>query len=517
VDDATREQWGTRAGFILAAVGSAIGLGNIWRFPYVAYESGGGAFIVPYLFALLTAGIPLLVLEYTLGHRYRGSAPLSMRRLHRRAEWIGWWQVGICFLIASYYAVVIAWAAAYAWYSIGTVWGDDPDSFFFETHLGATDAGTWGSLRPAVVVPLVAIWLVTLLVLGAGVRRGIERANRILIPLLVGTFLVIVLRAVTLEGAGAGLDAFFAPDWSAITDAGVWIAAYGQIFFSLSVGFAIMITYASYLSRDSDLTGNAFIAGFSNASFELLAGIGVFAALGFLAARQAVGVEEVASDGIGLAFVVFPEIISQLPGPSGLFGVLFFGSLVLAGVSSLISITQTYVAAVQEKYRIARPVAVATMGGATAAVSLLYATEGGINALDVVDRFANSFGVALVALVEVVLLAWILRQVAEQRHHADRTSDIALGRWWLVALTAITPLVLGAIMVESVLAEVREPYGGYPTGFLLLFGWGAAGLVFVAGILLSAPRWPAGVGLDGAPPAPTGSEPADPGTGGTTA
>jgi len=311
--DQTREQWGTRLGFLLAAVGSAVGLGNIWRFPYVAWENGGGAFFVPYLFALLTAGIPLLVLEYAIGHRFRGSAPLSLRRLHPRAEWIGWWQVAVCFLIASYYAVVIAWAAGYAWFSVGTQWGEDPEAFFFESYLGVTEAGTFGGVRLGVLVPLVLVWGLTLAVLSGGIRRGIERANRVLIPLLVLMFLVIVIRAVTLEGSAVGLEALFEPDWSSIGEASVWVAAYGQIFFSLSIGFAIMITYASYLPRDGDLTGNAFIAGFSNASFELLAGIGVFAAIGFLATTGGIGVDEVARDGIGLAFVIFPEIISSSP------------------------------------------------------------------------------------------------------------------------------------------------------------------------------------------------------------
>jgi len=152
-------------------------------------------------------------------------------------------------------------------------------------------------------------------VLISGVRKGIERANRILIPLLVGMFLVIVLRAVTLEGAALGLDSLFRPDWSSIGDASVWVAACGQIFFSLSIGFAIMITYASYLPRSGDLTGNAFIVGFSNASFELLAGIGVFAAIGFLATSAQVGIDEVARDGIGL---VWPSAWSSpSPAPGG--------------------------------------------------------------------------------------------------------------------------------------------------------------------------------------------------------
>lgn len=118
-----REQWGTRAGFILAAIGSAVGLGNIWRFPYVAYENGGGAFFLPYLFALLTAGIPLLIMEFTIGHKYRGSAPLSYARLNKKAEWIGWWQVAIAFVIATYYAVIIAWALSYTYFAFNQRWG----------------------------------------------------------------------------------------------------------------------------------------------------------------------------------------------------------------------------------------------------------------------------------------------------------------------------------------------------------------------------------------------------------
>jgi neurotransmitter:Na+ symporter, NSS family len=506
--DAHREEWGSRLGFLLAAVGSAVGLGNIWRFPYVAWENGGGAFFVPYLFALLTAGVPLLVLEYSIGHRFRGSAPLSLRRLHPRAEWIGWWQVVVCFVIASYYAVIVAWAAAYTWFSVGTTWGDDPDAFFFGDYLAASDAGTFGGFRLGVLVPLVLVWAVTLVILGAGVRRGIERANRVLIPLLVALFLVIVVRAVTLEGANLGLQTLFQPDWSRITDASVWVAAYGQIFFSLSIGFAIMITYSSYLPRNGDLTGNAFIAGFSNASFELLAGIGVFAAIGFLATSRGVPTEDAVSGGIGLAFIAFPEIISQLPGPSGLYGVLFFGSLVLAGLSSLVSICQTYIAALQEKFGMHRENAVVVAGGGTALVSLVYATGGGINTLDVVDNFINLFGIAAVGLVEVIVVAWLLRELPTMRDHANATSDLLLGRWWVVALGIITPLVLGWMLVDNLRLSLAEPYGDNPQWFLLAFGWGIALLALVAGILLSRRSWPEEVPLqrppDPATPRPEG-------------
>ena len=136
-----RGAFSSRKVFILAAIGSAVGLGNIWRFPYVAYENGGGAFVIPYLVALLTAGLPFLLLDYGLGHRYRGSAPLSFRRTHRAAEGLGWWQVGICFVIAVYYAAVIAWAARYAFFSFDKAWGDDPEGFLFGSYLQAGDPG----------------------------------------------------------------------------------------------------------------------------------------------------------------------------------------------------------------------------------------------------------------------------------------------------------------------------------------------------------------------------------------
>ena len=485
-----REEWGTRAGFILAAVGSAIGLGNIWRFPHIAFTNGGGAFFVPYLFALVTAGIPVLVLEYTLGHRFRGSAPLSLRRLSPRTEWIGWWQVAISFVISTYYAVIIAWAAAYTWFAVDRAWGGNPEEFLFGSFLQAAEApGAPGMPVAGVLVPLLFIWSVALFVSLRGIRRGIEWANRIFIPLLVAIFLVLVVRAVTLPGAVEGLNALFQPDWEAMGSGSVWVAAYSQIFFSLSIAFAIMITYSSYLPRNSDLTNNAFIAGFSNSSFELLAGIGVFAALGFMSQASGTPVQEVVESGIGLAFVVFPQIINELPGLNSLFGFLFFGALVLAGMSSLISITETYVAGLQDKFEMPRRRAVAIGVGAAALASTAFATRGGVYLLDATDYFINNFGVALVGLTEVVMVAWILRALPALQNHANYSSDILLGTWWRVALTVITPIVLGYMLIDSLRTALESNYEGYPTEFLLATGWAAAIGVLLVGILMSLVRW----------------------------
>ncbi|SCE03423.1 sodium-dependent transporter [Streptomyces sp. JL1001] len=488
-----REQWATRAGFLLAAIGSAVGLGNIWRFPAIAYDNGGGAFLLPYLIALLTAGIPLLIMEYAVGRKYRLSPPAALRRMARPAEAIGWWQVVISFVIATYYAVIIAWAVRYVGFSVGQQWGDDPEAFLFGDFLRAPETpGFFDGFVPGVFWPLVIVWVVVLVVLAFGIRRGIERANKVFIPLLFVLFAALVIRALTLDGAATGLDALFTPDWSELGNGSVWVAAYGQIFFSLSIGFGIMVTYASYLGRRADLTGSAMVAGFANSSFEILAGIGVFATLGYLATASGVGVDEVAGAGIGLAFVAFPAVISEMPF-GGFFGILFFGSLVIAGLSSLISIVQVVVSAVQDRTGMRRRTAVLGVGGLVALVSvLLFPTESGIYLLDASDHFINQYGIALAALVGLIVIVWVLRQLPALQANADATSAVRLGHWWRICLGVITPVVLGWMMVDSLRTEFEENYEGYSTGFLLSAGWSVAIGALLVGVILSLMPWPAG-------------------------
>ncbi|MEU9730044.1 sodium-dependent transporter [Streptomyces sp. NPDC048002] len=485
-----REQWSTRTGFLLAAIGSAIGLGNIWRFPAVAYDNGGGAFLLPYLIALLTAGIPLLIMEYAIGRRYRTSPPAALRQMARPAEVLGWWQVAISFVIATYYAVIIAWAVRYVGFSADQAWGDDPEGYLFGTFLKAADEpGFVSGYVSGVVWPLIAVWVVVLVILAFGIRRGIEKANKVFIPLLVVFFAALVVRALTLEGAAEGLNAFFSPDWSELGNGSVWVAAYGQIFFSLSIGFGIMVTYASYLRRRADLTGSALVAGFANSSFEILAGIGVFAALGFMAQNAGVPVDEVAAAGLGLAFVAFPTIISEM-WLGGLFGVIFFVSLVIAGLSSLISIVQVVVSAVQDRTGMHRIPAVLGVGGAVAVVSvLIFPTNEGVYLLDASDHFINQYGIALAALVGVIAVAWLMRKLPELQRDADATSAVMLGRWWKICLGVITPVVLGWMMVDSLIDEFDENYEGYSTDFLLGAGWSVAIGALLVGVLLSLIPW----------------------------
>lgn len=489
---AKRDQWATRSGFILAAVGSAVGLGNIWRFPAVAYENGGGAFFLPYLFALLTAGIPLLILEFTMGHKYRGSAPLTLSRITKNAEWVGWWQILVSFVIASYYAVIIAWALSYAVFSFNQSWGDKPSEFFASNYaeFGLTAPGSFGGIVPGVFIPLIIVWVGVFAILMRG-AKGIEKANKIFIPALVIMFLIIVLRAVTLPGALDGLNAFFQPDWSKIWSGSVWVAAYGQIFFSLSIAFGIMVAYSSYLPKNSDINNNAFITGFFNSGFELLAGIGIFAALGFMAAQQGVAVSEAAQGaaGVGLVFWVFPQIINEFPALNGIFGFIFFVSIVFAGFSSMISITEAYVSAFMDKFNVTRKKALTVGGGLSALISIMYATQGGLFFLDVIDHFVNQYGIAFAGLVEIIFVAWVAKQLKGLQEYANGVSDLRTGAWWRICLGIITPIVLGYMMVMSLIEDATAPYYEKYPGEFILVGVTVAVAAIILGFVFSAKKW----------------------------
>ncbi len=488
---APREQWSGQLGFILAAIGSAVGLGNIWRFPGVAYDNGGGAFLIPYLVALLTAGIPILWLDYAIGHRFRGSAPTAFRRLFKPAEGLGWFQVAISFIIATYYAVILAWALSYMWFSVDLAWGEDPAGFLFADFLQVSDDVTPGlDFVPGVLVPLALVWALALGIVAFGVKRGLERANLVMIPLLVVMFGALVVRAVTLEGAGDGLNEFFTPQWDRLGDASVWIAAYSQIFFSLSIAFGIMITYSSYLRRRSNLTTTGLVVGFANSSFELLAGIGVFSVLGFMAAQTGTPVSESGgTKGIGLAFVAFPQILSEMPG-GPVFGVLFFGSLALAGMTSLISILQVVSAAFQEKFGLSVRGAALTIGGVAAIVSvLLYSTTTGVTLLDTVDDYVNNAGIVLSAIVMCVLVGLVLRKLTELQGHLNARVGVHAGTWWRVLVAVVVPVVLTYMLVRHAIERVGDGYEGYPTWFLNAFGWGSVALCLVVAVLIALVPW----------------------------
>jgi NSS family neurotransmitter:Na+ symporter len=493
-----RERWPGRFSFVMAAIGSAVGLGNVWRFPYVAYANGGGAFFIPYFVALLTAGIPLLILEFAVGQMMQGSAPRSMKRLNRNFEWVGWFALLVGGVIAVYYAVVMAYAWDYLWYSLSSApqWsagGAGTEGAFFEQEfLGFSTAPgeRWG-LRLPIVIGLALTWIAVFLIIFRGVRR-IGKIVLVTVPVPWIIILVLAIRGLTLDGASAGIEYYLKPDWDKLTEPSTWLAAYGQIFFSLTIGFGVMIAYASYRPRHSDVTNNAFITSFANCLTSFFAGFAVFSVLGFLAFKNGVPVGSVVGKSFGLAFVTYPAAITKM-GDLGsiwppLIGILFFVALLTLGIDSLFSLVEAVGAGFKDSFPgVNRTWLTAAMCAGAFCLGLLFCTRSGLAWLDVIDNWANNYGLAIVGLLQCLLIGYFF-STHRVREFADDVSEIKLGGWWELCIKVITPVVLVYLIGRQLMQEFAAPAGaGYP-GFMR---WAALGLFLAlfAGAFAITRKW----------------------------
>jgi NSS family neurotransmitter:Na+ symporter len=494
-----RGQWKSNVGFLFAAIGSAVGLGNIWRFPYSVYENGGGAFLIPYFVALFTAGIPILMLEFALGHKKEASAPKAFAKIHGKWEWLGWWAVTfVMFGIVMYYIVVIGWCLNYILFSITQSWGDDPNGFFFNDFLKmSSDPWPMGGLRLPILAAVALVWLINWFITYKGIEKGIEKAVKIMMPVLFGITVLIIVWSLFLDGAGLGIKHYVTPDLSRIMNKDVWISAYGQIFFSLSLGFGIMIAYASYLPKRTNIFRNAMIVGFTNSLYEVFAGFGVFSVLGYMATRQSQPIGEVVTSGIGLAFVAYPKAISLLPF-GGLFGILFFALLAIAGISSSISIIEAFTSAMLDKFNVSRKRVITAVCIVGFLGSMLFATNAGLVWLDIVDHFLNAYGLITVGIVEALIIGWLYQTDQLKLHivselglsgRRHKVFNYVVLQLWMYCIRFVTPVALGLAIINSLLQELSESYNGYPMIAVVLIGVGWLLITHVFAFGLSGLPW----------------------------
>ncbi len=420
-----KEHWGTRAGVVLAVAGSAVGLGNFLRFPGLAAQNGGGAFMIPYLIALVLVGFPLVWVEWMAG-RLGGSfghstAPGIFQALWRKSRVIKYFGIaGIFgpFLIYMYYVYIESWCLAYAWYSItgqlSNIVTSEGFVEFLNNYRGLTDAGTFAGTTPAVIFFLITFAL-NISVTYFGIRGGIERICNIAMPTLLLLAAILVVRVLTLYAPDPahpdwnsinGLGFLWNPDFSALKDAKVWLAAAGQIFYTLSVGIGVILTYASYLKRKDDVALSGLAAASTNEFTEvILAGtIVIPAAVIFFGPS---GAEAVADAGLfDLGFITMPQIFNAMPA-GAIFGFMWFIILFLAGITSSISIAQPSVAFMEDEFNVTRQKAVKIF--AVAAFILcqpaIWFFHKGV--FGDIDFWGAAFFIVLGATVEVILVAWV--------------------------------------------------------------------------------------------------------------
>lgn len=452
----TRENWGSRAGFVLAAVGSAVGLGNVWRFPHETYANGGGAFLVPYIVAMLSIGIPLLILEFSLGHFTQRAAPFAFGKLNRKMEFIGWWAIVSSFIIVCYYAVVLAWCFNYLVDSVACLfngqelpWKNNASDAFFKDYLKTNGTFAFGALRMPIVWSLIAVWVAMFLCIFRGIHF-IGKLVLFIVPIPWIMLFLLLFRSLSMEGSMVGVEYFLEPNWSKLADVNIWRAAFGHVSFSMSIGFGVMVTYASYLHRKSDINNNAMIIGLADLGTSFVAGLTVFATMGAYAfQRDGLEIANVldGAQSLGLAFVAFPEALANMPAPV-FFSVIFFLTLFILGLDSAFSLTEAALSSIIDKTGWSRVKVLAVMSVMGCVIGLLYVTEGGLNWFDMIDSFINDgeFGITFVVLVECIALGWFY-DLRKLQSHANMRSDWKVGDWWIVMIKVVVPLILISLIV----------------------------------------------------------------------
>lgn len=387
-----REAFASRAGFILAAAGSAVGLGNMWRFPYQASEGGGAAFVLVYITLTLLLGIPLMLAEFGIGRRGQGAPIGSLRKLAGRA-WapVGYLFVATGLLILAYYSVIAGWTVRYGVEAV--VHGFAPSA---ADHFAAVSSGA------DAVAYHVGFMAATVLIVVSGVQGGIERASLLMMPLLFLLVAGLAIWAATLDGAGAGYVVYLKPDLDEVLNPDVWRAAASQAFFSLSLGMGGMLTFASYLKRDQNLPESATIVAFTDFGVAFVAGLLVFPVIYSFGLQQAVSAST-----IGALFIAVPSAFAALGGLGRVVGLFFFLVLALGAITSAISLLEVVTASVMEEFRMTRRRAALLTGTLITALGVVPAMD--TDALGLMDKIAGEFLLLLGGLILALLAAWRIR------------------------------------------------------------------------------------------------------------
>ncbi|OPX64883.1 MULTISPECIES: sodium-dependent transporter [unclassified Methanoregula] len=460
------ERWSSHVAFILAAVGAAVGIGNIWRFPALLGQNGGGAYLIPYLIAVFVFALPLMILEITMGRHYRGTVVSAFRALRPEFRIAGWLLVAILFLILSYYIVITGWTLAY--------------SVFSATGSATTFSEFTGSYLPVGYGALAIV--LTGMVVALGVREGIERVSVLMVPVIVILLTIMTLFCTTLSGFGEAIRFLFTPDFSVLTHAGLWVAAFGQAFFSLSVGEGILLTYGAYMAKDQDIPRASIVICIADVAVALLAGLVIFPVVFTFSLSPTAGTE--------LAFTTLPLAFSLLPA-GHLFAVAFFIVLFFAAFTSAVSMLEVAVSSVQEAAKWGRRKTAGILTAILLIVSLAPALSysamnlslHGIPVLDIMDETIGTLGLHLAGAIVAIAFTWFVpRGIFE----AGVGRDSSLTRAVFLLCRYVIPSVLLATIGIHLIAGFEIPDATYIAGRHFLDAWLQSGglATFLMGILV---------------------------------
>lgn len=438
-----REQWGSRIGFIMAAAGSAVGLGNVWRFPYLVGMNGGAAFVVVYLLIAITVGITVMLAEFCLGRASQKNSVGAFKVLANNQAWqvVGW--LGLLaggFIILSYYGIIAGWTIKYMIHSFTGLMpiaaeggsGGVLDSFLSDTKL--------------VIMLQVVAMAVTTFIVSSGIGEGIERACKVLMPALLVLLIILIARSVTLPGAGAGIEFYLKPDFSKLTGKAV-LDALGQAFFSLSLGMGIMITYGSYLKKSERLVSAGLMVLGLDTAIAFLAGFAIFPAV------FAMGIEP--SQGVGLTFVTLPGVFAKMP-MGAFFSFAFFLLLFFAALTSMMSLLEVAVSFIMDEFNIKRKKATwaggifITLLGIPSAMSLAGSPNVmGMSFFDFMDFISNNIMMPLCAMGICIFTGWVWASSAQKEITNDGVEPFGMYNLWTIGLKFFAPIMIGIILIRG--------------------------------------------------------------------
>ena len=439
-----RDQWGSKIGFILAASGSAVGLGNLWKFPFMAGQNGGGAFVLIYFAILFIVGFTLMLAELTIGRKTQLSPVGAYRALDKRFTWVGAIGVLAGFLILSFYSVVGGWVIRYIVKAVtGAFTIADPEVL----------GGLFVNFITNPVEPIIYHLIFMILTLGiviGGISGGIEKYSKILMPSLFVMMILIMIRSLTLPNAMEGVKFLLVPDFSKITG-DVVLAALGQVFFSLSLGMGAMITYGSYLSKDEDLISSSVQIPLIDTAIALIAGLAI------LPAVFSFGFDP--EGGPGLLFITLPAVFSQMPLGS-VFGVIFFTLVLFAALTSSISLLEVVVSYVVDEWKWNRKMASIVLGGIIFLMGVPSSLGMGVwsnirivmgrDIFDSVDFIASNVFLPLGGLMLCIFIGWfwgIDKALAEITNNGKL--NFALAGAWSFLIKFVAPIAILVVFIQG--------------------------------------------------------------------
>ncbi len=487
-----RESWASRSTFILAAIGSAVGLGNAWRFPGLAAKHGGGAFLLVYILAMLIIGIPLLMMEISIGRKMRRGAAGAMRGLNKKLEPIGWAATTNAFLIATYYAVVFAWVImmAIGSYKFAGLTGNTAEASGVWAGLIKTTGTTkgYGTISWPVVGSLVLAWGFIYVCIRNG-AQSVGKVVKYTVFLPVVCLAIMAIKGFTMSGAVEGMKALFIPDMSAISNATLWIDAVGQVFYSLSIMMAIMFAYGSFLDKASNVAVDSMIIAFADLAISVLSGIVLFTTM----YGTGMTTEQMSSSGISTAFIIYPTAIVQLSSSgilNSIFAFIFYFCLCTLAIDSAFSIIEGISTAISDKFNLKKKnttIAVCIVSGI---LSLFFVTGAGLAWLDIVDNWCNAYNLILVGVLEAIAVGWCFKTSKVLDEINKNTKRFRMPAWWFnTSIKFIAPAVLIGFFTWNIVTLFKDGgiYGSkdnYSLASNIIGGWILTVLVFASGFII---------------------------------